>query len=61
MLCIFFAIVAKFADEQIRPYVIEMDQNAEMRAEIIQGLFDLGVCIHLTYEILSSFTLLHEV
>jgi len=35
--------VAKFADEQIRPYVIEMDQNAEMRAEIIQGLFDLGL------------------
>eukprot|EP00112_Aurelia_sp_Birch-Aquarium-sp1_P005067 Seg1574.22 transcript_id=Seg1574.22/GoldUCD/mRNA.D3Y31 product="Short/branched chain specific acyl-CoA dehydrogenase mitochondrial" protein_id=Seg1574.22/GoldUCD/D3Y31 len=35
--------VARFAEEQIKPYVLEMDQKSEMRQEIIQGLFDLGL------------------
>ena len=50
------ALVAKFAEEQIKPYVMEMDQNSEMKDEIIKGLFDLGVCLFHSCDIVLYWT-----
>jgi alkylation response protein AidB-like acyl-CoA dehydrogenase len=36
-------MIAKFAEEEIAPYVKEMDQKAEFRKDIIKHFFDLGL------------------
>ncbi len=40
-------LVARFAEEQIKPHVQQMDQESKMRDDIIKGLFDLGVSLQL--------------
>eukprot|EP00794_Sanderia_malayensis_P014298 gene14298-15786_t len=35
--------VARFAEEQIKPHVQQMDRDSKMRDDVIQGLFDMGL------------------
>jgi len=35
--------VSKFANDKIRPLVLEMDRKSEMSGQLIQELFDNGV------------------
>ena len=39
----FQATVRKFAREQIRPYVREMDEAAHFRPDIIKQFFEMGL------------------
>ena len=36
-------LVSEFAEEQIRPHVMEMDQKAEFRRDILSRFFELGL------------------
>ncbi len=39
----FKELVSEFANEQIRPFVMEMDQKAEFRRDILSQFFELGL------------------
>lgn len=39
----FQAAIREFAENEIKPHVVEMDEKAEMRSEIIQKLFEMGL------------------
>ena len=36
-------LVSEFAEERIRPHVMEMDQKAEFRRDILSRFFELGL------------------
>ena len=38
-----YILVAKFASEEVKPHVRQMDRDGKMRPEIIKGLFENGV------------------
>ena len=38
-------VVARFANERVKPLVQEMDQDSQMSKDIIRGMFDQGVMI----------------
>lgn len=40
----FFLTVKKYAQERIAPFVSKMDENSAMDKEVIQSLFEQGVC-----------------
>ncbi len=39
----FKEMVSEFAEEQIKPYVMEMDEKAQFRKDILQQFFELGL------------------
>jgi butyryl-CoA dehydrogenase len=39
----FQAAVREFAENEIKPHVVEMDEKAEMRSDIVQKLFEMGL------------------
>lgn len=39
----FQAAIREFAENEIRPHVVEMDEKAEMRTELVQKLFEMGL------------------
>ena len=38
-------VVARFANERVKPLVQEMDRDSQMNKDIIRGMFDQGVMI----------------
>ncbi len=39
----FKEMVSEFAEEQVKPYVMEMDEKAQFRKDILQQFFELGL------------------
>lgn len=35
--------VAEFAENEVKPHVVEMDEQSKMKPELIQGFFELGI------------------
>lgn len=39
----FQSAIREFAENEIKPHVVEMDEKAEMRSDIVQKLFEMGL------------------
>lgn len=44
LLLLLLLTVKKYAQERIAPFVSKMDENSAMDKEVIQSLFEQGVC-----------------
>jgi hypothetical protein len=40
-----FFLVARFAQEVVKPKVLEMDENEKLDADILKALFEQGVSV----------------